>query len=866
MTRSENMQKEGGRNGSASGEPVRSSRREQGLLPEEHRTLDEVERDNRKRSAALRKAAQEARDASNSGEPEAESADSDAHQASSAKDSEDGSAEASEADPSKPEVEESDEESVVEAMVKAEPSAEDRVTDSPQRPNEAETFAGAWISELRVRRNTFGLGLDLAGLMIPIERLSSAECVAIIQTLLIESGFEFQNVIPVWSEARISKVHSELIQLVCDDLQRLLSVELLEWRQLTSEATRRFLSADEEDVLMTVSDGQTSKSAVMVDDYPEDQDGDAVMTTQEAQLLGQVFARQVTASDSDDHEVHSLLWENRNRNDRSTNRRGRTSSAATLQSYPSSDATTRGVKREVPSASSRPEEPSRLKATFRLTSLRKIADEYLWRLTNTTWKCRIPNHHENQVDPQKRNKDAVVVGGPIIQKMTRVTRGTDADDVRVHEVALEMSDHAERGIRTTQMALTAIHEVKDSMAQMQKTQETLMDAMSALALCDDRYADVKPEDESLQNDVRQQVSRSQPPEIPEAEAGHSAQDMLESRFADYQLRAETHMEAQRRQHLDEMAAFEKEFQTLRLERDQEREANKNLQSFLVGRLKKQAERQGVYDNGLNPVPEVTTQVYANSDSTAGKPVSSGVNMGVPPVLRKHMVPPEVKTLYATQTQFAQRDPDETKENVARAATAKVATTTAVKTEATTDVRKAHAEGKPRNQPTVKHGPPDDEPSDDDNDKESGDSDSDSSSFEDLASGTQARATGQGTIMFNPMINITALEDFDEKQPLAARTRWLEKFQGLAVMGKWSDHAKVYYCKLKLSSAVRDWRGNLDESVRRSWKRFVKAFREEYCKAKTPDSEYYYTTFQRKSETPRDFYYRLNKIAGKADID
>ncbi|OWY90573.1 hypothetical protein PHMEG_00041240, partial [Phytophthora megakarya] len=113
-------------------------------------------------------------------------------------------------------------------------------------------------------------------------------------------------------------------------------------------------------------------------------------------------------------------------------------------------------------------------------------------------------------------------------------------------------------------------------------------------------------------------------------------------------------------------------------------------------------------------------------------------------------------------------------------------------------------------------------------------------------------------MFNPMVNITALEDFDEKQPLAVRTRWLEKFRG---------HGKVvYYCKLKLSSAVRDWRGNLDESVRRSWKRFVKVFREEYCKAKTPDSEYYYTTFQRKSETSREFYYRLNKIAGKADID
>ncbi|OWZ06210.1 hypothetical protein PHMEG_00021566 [Phytophthora megakarya] len=96
-------------------------------------------------------------------EPEAESADSDAHEASSAKNSEDGSAGASEADSRKsdleddsqvepsessdrsedsgsdqPEVEESGEESVVEVMVKMEPSAEDRDTDSPQRPSEAE--------------------------------------------------------------------------------------------------------------------------------------------------------------------------------------------------------------------------------------------------------------------------------------------------------------------------------------------------------------------------------------------------------------------------------------------------------------------------------------------------------------------------------------------------------------------------------------------------------------------------------------------------------------------------------------------------------------------------------------------------------
>ncbi|OWY95833.1 hypothetical protein PHMEG_00034063, partial [Phytophthora megakarya] len=339
---------------------------------------------------------------------------------------------------------------------------------------------------------------------------------------------------------------------------------------------------------------------------------------------------------------------------------------------------------------------------------------------------------------------------------------------------------------TTQVALTAIHEVKDSMAQMQKTQETLMVAMSALALCDAGNMGVKEEQESLLEDVRQQVSGSQYPEIPLAEAGHSAQDMLESRFADYQLRAENDMEAQRRQLLDEMAAFEKEFQTLLLECDQEREANKKLQSFLVGRLKKQAERQGVLKWRKHGCPTC-------SEKTDGTARSQNA--------LRHSDTSRPKS-------------DETKENVPRATTAKAATTTPVKTEVTADVRKALAEGKPRkrsvrkpdqgkqeppkdqlkkkstppSQCTVKRGPPDDEPSDDDNDsdKESGDSDSDSSSFEDLASGTQPRATGQGTIMFNPMVNIKIL---------TRSSHWLSERAGWRNIAR-DRHLKVFIKKLK----------------------------------------------------------------------
>ncbi|POM65991.1 Hypothetical protein PHPALM_18219 [Phytophthora palmivora] len=88
---------------------------------------------------------------------------------------------------------------------------------------------------------------------------------------------------------------------------------------------------------------------------------------------------------------------------------------------------------------------------------------------------------------------------------------------------------------------------------------------------------------------------------------------------------------------------------------------------------------------------------------------------------------------------------------------------------------------------------------------------------------------------------------------------------MSVQGGWADNVKIYEMKLKLSPAVRNWRANLRPKIRRKWKDFLKAFKERYCKAKTPDAERYYTMFQKKSETPLDFYYRLNKVADRAGI-
>ncbi|GMF64319.1 unnamed protein product [Phytophthora fragariaefolia] len=114
----------------------------------------------------------------------------------------------------------------------------------------------------------------------------------------------------------------------------------------------------------------------------------------------------------------------------------------------------------------------------------------------------------------------------------------------------------------------------------------------------------------------------------------------------------------------------------------------------------------------------------------------------------------------------------------------------------------------------------------DSDSSSGSSDqdsyhSDSSSFEDVVPNVPT-VTGRGGTMFTfrPYVNASALEDFDEKASLAVRTRWLKRFQSIAVQGGWTDKVMIYEMKLKLSAAVRNWRANLRPKVRRDWKKFL----------------------------------------------
>ncbi|ETP02592.1 hypothetical protein F441_20367 [Phytophthora nicotianae CJ01A1] len=84
---------------------------------------------------------------------------------------------------------------------------------------------------------------DLLALSVDLDTLSAVECIALLQTLFFEAGFRFCNLIPGWSRTRTSRLNPEVVLGVAQDLQHLLALELLNWRDIASEVPSRVVLA-----------------------------------------------------------------------------------------------------------------------------------------------------------------------------------------------------------------------------------------------------------------------------------------------------------------------------------------------------------------------------------------------------------------------------------------------------------------------------------------------------------------------------------------------------------------------------------------------------------------------------------------------
>ncbi|GMF48319.1 unnamed protein product [Phytophthora fragariaefolia] len=140
----------------------------------------------------------------------------------------------------------------------------------------------AWIAELRPERRVLGIAQDLTAVAIPPSMMSSRECAAVLETLLFEAGFEFVNAVPDWFMTQASKINPGYVRSVVEEVQQLLTIELIEWKQLTAGVSFKVVTASDTKPVFKeekTQDAQAVKDDLLMDDY-------------EVELLGQTFVSQ----------------------------------------------------------------------------------------------------------------------------------------------------------------------------------------------------------------------------------------------------------------------------------------------------------------------------------------------------------------------------------------------------------------------------------------------------------------------------------------------------------------------------------------------------------------------------------------------
>ncbi|GMF43990.1 unnamed protein product [Phytophthora fragariaefolia] len=103
--------------------------------------------------------------------------------------------------------------------------------------------ADAWIAEMELIRRTFGAPGGCTAVTIPVAHLSPRECVAVVQAQLFEAGFGFLNLVPGWFRTRANKAHPDLVRNVVEEVLFLLTIEMVELRQLLIRAAEIQVSA-----------------------------------------------------------------------------------------------------------------------------------------------------------------------------------------------------------------------------------------------------------------------------------------------------------------------------------------------------------------------------------------------------------------------------------------------------------------------------------------------------------------------------------------------------------------------------------------------------------------------------------------------
>ena len=130
----------------------------------------------------------------------------------------------------------------------------------------------------------------------------------------------------------------------------------------------------------------------------------------------------------------------------------------------------------------------------------------------------------------------------------------------------------------------------------------------------------------------------------------------------------------------------------------------------------------------------------------------------------------------------------------------------------------------------------------------------------------ATAVTTPTVVVAPYVPHNALELFDGTGSVADAKRWWTHYVYLTECTRWSERDKVKNMAMYITGVAEAWFDQLPKAIKVSFKSVEAAFHEEYMTHHDTPMERYYRLQAKRSETPRQFLWRLNSAARAAKMD
>ncbi|GMF36180.1 unnamed protein product [Phytophthora fragariaefolia] len=142
--------------------------------------------------------------------------------------------------------------------------------------------AARWLNVFNAERRRILIVSNLKAVRISMELMPPIACVALFQTMLHESGFEFRNQVPAWETLpEVSRVPESQIRLEVDRVGHFIPAELIAWNNAV-DSTLYYVRSPS-DPQLTAS-AQTNESRI---EFPLDKSGDVIMDEDTQMFLGQ---------------------------------------------------------------------------------------------------------------------------------------------------------------------------------------------------------------------------------------------------------------------------------------------------------------------------------------------------------------------------------------------------------------------------------------------------------------------------------------------------------------------------------------------------------------------------------------------------